>query len=87
MKDDIEKQHWAWVATNPLRAWRAEREVSQYTAATLLGVTPVTIQAWERGSVYPRPPALARVGELLGRPLEAEWGRWYADCPNKVKVA
>lgn len=39
--------------THPLKAWRAERKISQPKAGKELGVDAMTVSRWERGEHLP----------------------------------
>ena len=49
---------------------RAEREWSQYTLATRLGVTPSTVLRWEKGLAEPSASMLRELATVFGVRME-----------------
>lgn len=52
--------------TNPLKAWRDERKLSQVALGKLVGVDGMTISRWERGEHLPRKEQWAKIEEATG---------------------
>lgn len=55
---------------NRIRVLRAEREITQETLASALGVTRQTIIAIEKGKYDPSLPLALRIARYFGRPVE-----------------
>ena len=49
-----------------LKAARVNRGLTQAEAAQGLGITPITLSAWENGRGYPDVPAIKRIEKLYG---------------------
>lgn len=62
---------------------RGEAGLTQVALAKLAGTVPRTVQAWERDERHPRPDALARLAQALGRPVA--W--FYEDTPSSKEAA
>lgn len=52
--------------TNPLKAWRDERKLTQPAAAELVEVDAMTFSRWERGENFPRKNKWPKIEEVTG---------------------
>lgn len=52
--------------TNPLKAWREERNLTQPDAAGLLDIDGMTLSRWERGENFPRKKNWPKIQEVTG---------------------
>lgn len=70
------------VEDNPLRQWRIEHRMSINECAALLGVTPVTLTKWERGST-PKEENLNRIAAITDNAVTADlWEQWRKTLPS-----
>lgn len=51
---------------NPLRQWRADRNLSQSELGDLIGVDGMTVSRWERGGHLPRKKHRQKIQEVTG---------------------
>lgn len=72
--------------TNPLKAWRDGREISQAEAGNLLGVDEMTVSRWERGNHLPRKSQWLKIEEVTGiSPSELVGFIQQADEPEQAQ--
>lgn len=69
----------AWVARNPLRAWRNAQDptMSMMEAATRIGASMSSVQQWESGVALPSATHFAGIATLVGPQVLREWGLWF----------
>lgn len=86
--EGVNGRHFDWMARNPLRAWRKENGVSQFSAASMIDVSAFTIQQWEHGAAYPKPDSVARMQRVTEIPaLARQWAEWYSANPDRYSAA
>ena len=78
---NIMSRQKAWAAVNPLRRWREEHELSRLSLASTVGVSLVTIQAWESGATRPNASHMEAL-ERLSKSLKQEWSDWETSRPK-----
>jgi transcriptional regulator with XRE-family HTH domain len=54
------------MTTNPIKAWRNVRKLSQEELADLIGVKAMTVSRWERGDHLPRKKHWPKIEEATG---------------------
>lgn len=54
------------MSKNPLKAWRDDRELPQEALAKLIGVKPMTVSRWERGSHLPNKKHWQQIEKVTG---------------------
>lgn len=73
-----------WRNANPLREYRFERGMSQFTAATMLGVHSQSVQGWEFGRAVPNKEHMEAIAKLMVTTrtlLTVRWSRWLEQRP------
>ncbi|MES5862848.1 helix-turn-helix transcriptional regulator [Lacticaseibacillus paracasei] len=55
---------------NKLKQLREQKNISSDSFAEMLGVSPKTVNAWERGYRNPKPAAMQHIEDILGAPKE-----------------
>lgn len=80
---DLEIQNWQ--DANPLKVWRERKQMTMSTLANRIGVTPKTVQFWERGLTQPTERNLERIAsaiEMTSRTLVHKWQTWLGKRPE-----
>lgn len=78
----------AWVARNPLRAWRAREKLSILRVGARIGASLSSVRHWETGAHAPSGAHLESVAALLGttpEELTERWETWRAQNPDAAQ--
>lgn len=74
--------HTKWIGKNPLRRWRKLSDMSPNVIASALGVTRLTIYAWETGGNSPNEENMTRLAVAMNtRDLAERWAEWLKERP------
>ncbi len=57
-------------AKHPLEAYREAQQLSRFDLAKRLGISPVTLFRWEKGTRQPNPDKLSDITEKTGIPAK-----------------
>lgn len=74
-----------WIEENPLRAHRKGQGMTIADAAVKIGVSSMTIQFWENGSMKPGDDNMGRIAEFMGitaGEAATAWNNWNLSRPN-----
>ena len=72
-----------WKERGPFRVWRNNQHLSMRDAASYIGVSLFTIQAWEGGNAIPTPENMSMlIGVTENAELRNQWHEWWKEGPE-----
>lgn len=74
-----------WRGRNPLNRYRMKNKVTMNDVATMLGVSSISVSAWESGKTYPTNDNLFKIAELMILDPDetvTKWFRWFKAKPG-----
>jgi transcriptional regulator with XRE-family HTH domain len=71
-------RNWEWIERNPLRAWRKPRRIYLREVAEAAGVSIISVQKWENGTVRPDIPNMMRLAEYMKMDFQELAEAWIA---------
>lgn len=81
-----------WKSRNPLKAWREQHNITQTTAAAIVGVGVQAMQRWESGASMPSPSSMTEIAQMMGlfepndmQKLMREWSAWRDELKASLK--
>lgn len=74
-----------WIKSNPIRKARKKHDLTLTQAASIIGVSLLSLNLWEQGNAQPKPENLnraARALKIAPEEMEAQWKEWDKRRPT-----